>query len=393
MSAKFDLDAWGRYYKVVYYPEFGYMLSRYLNKGVVGSDWVEAQIIYHLARLKTLALYFDFIYIPFGHLLTPLDEPLRRFYQQLSCENDFVQMVTKRIIIASTWRGTTMQNMLENRTDFLRSIAWPVESKLSSAVNDVLHELWVYERNVTGQSEYLLDKALALVKQNEHELGDKYERLIRILHGSNYRQVIPFVHEDFVYKIIQERDPTLMAYLRHSNTEYWRSGEYGNPNTIIYYVGPDDDNPRRRSLSSGAYASLYTPEFFRLFLSLFIEARFLECIENVSIDAIQLMRSLREWREAVDYYHQLLAKTSVRARTVSVEKETWALEHILESELALTKTSEISYEYAISLVFSVLGKVVGLGHSVDDLSKGEPETLRKSFVTAFSPPRSVFVDW
>ena len=353
MNRIINLEEWKSDIKTVYYPEFGYLLPNYWS-AFHDNYWLEEQVRYHIHQIKTLLLYFDFVLIPIGHLNTSLDPLSRELHDRILFHRDFIEMVEKGFVIASVWGGISIEDYIEAQSDFLRVIKWEIRENRNK-FDHLLDKVWYFERNVSGQSNYLFEKIRGLIDINQAYLGSDLKSITRVMKRCEGKHKVPFIHERFVCELRRISTKRTNILLTKSITPYLYSGEYGNPGSIIYNLGEQQgDSLLRKSLPTESYSFLYSPSFFRLFLSLFIDDRPLTYSFRLSPSDIENMRTYHFWSGFVRAYHNLLNNLSTKVDLQLKDGIVANAQLELEQELLKFSSDDNGVEAVIIAVLSVL---------------------------------------
>lgn len=362
MGQPFNLKEWVQVYKIVYYPEFGYLLPRYWSKDCIHDDtWLKSQIVEHLFKIKCLLTYFDFVLIPFGHLFTPLDLGSKELYERVFCEKEFRMLVEQGLIIASIWTGKSIEDTVVSHNEFLASNKWKNKVVINADAKSVLNDLLLFERDVSNQSFYLLNKVNTSLDSYTQILGDEMRGVQSVIKKSQYKELIPFVHENFIEKLRHSSSNSVKKFVLSTNEQYFYSGEYGNPGTVIYGMPSEGDSIRRKCLWTDSFSFLYSPAFFLDLLSIFVDRRLLKYFALIPANKIKYMRCIIHFRPAIDFYHSVLRSASIHLDSIREEDlKDEAFEGVKKRLLYLVD-DEIPLDTALGIVLSVVGKMVGFG--------------------------------
>ncbi len=304
-----DLRYWAKHRKVVYYPEFGYILPDYWDK-IHSPIHSISEVSRHLFQIKCLLLFFDFVLVPLEHLLEPYTGIAHQTFKKILLHRDFNELVEKGLIITSIWGGRDVLESAETHEVFLNSITWPSVPKYSKSELRAFSKVMVWPRIVLNQSEWLKKKTLELLDANRLILTG-HRRLKDIIKRATFKEEIPFVHQTFFHCLARDHREQDRFLLKLLNGVYFGSGEIGNPGTVIYSSPKlQVDYLDRKCIDTGVFSFLYSPEFFLRILGHFLTKDIIPIIGTISPSEIVNLRSFWFWREGVDCYHSTLCMAS-----------------------------------------------------------------------------------
>lgn len=314
------------YGRTVYYPYLGYMNPQYWQRGFISPTEIDRLVGEHISRLRLLCLYWHYILIPFGHIVTFPESWTISMINKLLSHHDFRSLSDSGVIYAGTWEERTKDSVLCEHEEFLHYIGWPLLISFDGSALAGLKSMELALRNVTEQSRGLKEEMLNYLKWFDSEYLANIVRATKdIVLRAEYPNKVPFVHEKFIVLLRRSSIPRefIDQILRIANHFYFIAGEKGNPGVIVPYVkGAEGGGISRRSITTGLYSLVYSDMVFERFLSIFLEdieigkLKYLLPIENI----LKLRNS--EWEVFNDAYHHLLKDISNLIGNVNVDAVT-----------------------------------------------------------------------
>ena len=343
-------NRWASYYKVCYYPFFLYSLPFYDEKNKDDLDVIE-QLHFHINNFKYYLLYFDFVVIPLGNLIRPINIFSNLLFKKVLEDKCTIDLIENKLLISTTHKNQNIDETFLSRIEYLKEIKWDIKSDIyKSTLRYEMSNLLLYERNVSQEIDVLLN--LLNKRINNFTDEDIKNKMLRIVDIARKNNRLSFSHEVFTKKILEERKKKKEVYdfLLKANTDYYTMCELGNYGTILPFVGTND-NLIRQSENTGVFSYLYSIDFFKIFISLFIEDKYLIKIPLLNVSDIKLLRSYSFWFPTLELYHQLLTEISNVLKNIEKDNfEKYIREH-LNSKFINTR---YGYLFDIVLIIPLL---------------------------------------